>query len=545
MSVESIPNDELTAQREKALVELGNGNVEAAHQIFKLVVRANSEDSTAWIGLGECLEQMSNPMGAKSAYNQARRVNPESFLAAHGLGRSLIMLDRPQMAVAALKDAIALDPNSEATWCDLGTAYKNLQRYPDAEDSFHNALSLNPNFSLAHLNLGNCFREQGDLKKAIAHFEKALSLDPSSIHAVTNLAATVSDTGETDAAITVIDKHLKSHPDNVECHQNKALILLRAANLSDGFEEYEWRFQPSRFGVPVRPFPRPKWRGEPLEDRSLLIWLEQGIGDEILSLSIWKTLLNSEDGRRCIVECDPRLQDLLKRSFPLVTVVDRQTPPAARTKESDLTCAAWSGARFLDTTPAYSPDKHGYLVADRAAALALRKKYEGLAQGRTIVGLSWSSAARKGRLKTPPIASWDALLQDEDYFFVNLQHAPSEDDLAHLQDKSRGRFYVDKPPQASTNLDNHAAELSAVDAVVTISNSTAHLAGALGVAVATAVPSGYGGFWYWFRDRTDSPWYPSMRICRQTSPENWQSAISSAHEWLKTSPWGGKPLSQG
>ncbi|MBT5241781.1 MAG: tetratricopeptide repeat protein [Rhodospirillaceae bacterium] len=533
MSSVPLSGSERAAQREKALIELGRGDVTSAYQLFKSVVDVDTEDSIAWLGLGECLEKMSSMKSAMHAYGQARRVDPNSYLAAHGLGRMLIALGHFKTAVNVLKDSVAHSPGSEAAWCDLGTALTNLKQYSDAEHSFQKAISLNPKYALSYLNLGTNFRERGAPEDAIGNYRKSLSLDPDSVHAATSLAATLSDVGDMDTAIEVVDQYLEHHPNDIEAHQNKALFLLRGGKLGAGFEEYEWRLRPSRFGIPIRPFQYPTWRGDKLKNRSLLIWLEQGIGDEILSLSIWNSFLHSDEGHRCIIESDLRLTDLIKRSFPFVTVVDRQTPPDYKTEKANLTCPAWSGARFLGVPPIYTSDKRHYLVADSAASSALRKKYERLAQGKAIVGLSWSSDARKGHLKTPPISSWDILMQDEDCFFVSLQHAPSEDDVTHLSEMSGGRFHIDTPAEAPVSFDDHASEISALDAIITISNSTAHLAGALGTPVATVVPSGYGGFWYWFRGRSDSPWYPSMRICRQPGPGVWPPAISSAHVWLK------------
>jgi tetratricopeptide (TPR) repeat protein len=514
-----------------------SGDLSSSKQLFEQFLLSTPNDPIGWTGLGMCLEKMLHYQAAANAYNRALTLEPRSFQAAHGLGRLLINLDRADEAIPVLLSSIEINPGSDAAWSDLGSAQLALNQLSNANQSFRHAVALNPRFLPAIVNLGACLREQGKTTEAVLAFESALDIDPNYSSAVTRLAVTLSDLGNIEQSLNVLDRYLETHPNDIQCHQNKALILLRSGSFKDGFLEYEWRLSPSPLGVEIRPFSLPRWQGDKLEERKLLIWLEQGIGDEILSLGLWDKALRDDIQNRYIIECDHRLAPLIQRSYPATKVVPRQDPPAPETKAADLVCPGWSIARFLGDDLSRSSSLPGYLSANHQASKILRSKYEQLAGGRTIVGLSWASGARSRNLKTPTLETWKLLLTNDTYFFVSLQHAPSHLDISALSEIAGREIYVDPVIDTTQNLDESAAQLAALDAAVTISNSTAHLAGALGIPVATVVPLGYGGFWYWHRDRSDSPWYPSMRVCRQKEPGHWPSAIAEACDWLKSSPW--------
>lgn len=513
--------------------KLKDGKFLEAYHDFNSVIHIRQEEGRAWEGLGQSLEKLGKPNDAVNAYARSVFLDPKNYLAMLYLGNLLIELNENEKAVAVLSKAADLNPSSASALSNLGTAYMNLRLFPDAAINFHRALAHSPKSIPALLNLGTCLRENGKPDLAVQVFENALSIDPNSLDAATRLGSTLSDLNKTDAALDVLDTYIEKHPQDAECHQNKALVLLRAGRLDDGLREYEWRRYPTRLAVPVRTFAAPRWNGEDIDNKTLLIWMEQGIGDELLSLSALHSHLSLSDKHAVMIECDSRISNLVSRSFPSVRVISRQNPPSTESKLADISCPAWSAARHLRSYKSIPTKSSGYLHADSETTSSLRSRYEEQSEGRKIIGLSWSSSGRTGTLKTPPLENWAQLLAVDDYFFVSLQYSASEEDSSALSNFSDGRFICDESIDTTNDLDQSAAQIAAMDAVITISNSTAHMAGALGVPVATVVPSGYGGFWYWFRERADSPWYPSMRICRQNTPGDWTHAIQEAIDWLE------------
>lgn len=523
----------IVSQLVNARQKLKAGKFIEAHHDFKGVIHVSPEEPRAWEGLGQSLERLGKPNEAVDAYARSTFLDPKNYMSTLHLGNLLIELNENEKAIAILSKAVDLNPSSAPALSNLATAYMNLRRFSDATINLHRALAYTPKSIPALLNLGTCMRENGKPELAVQIFENALSIDPDSLDAATRLGSTLSDLNKTDAAIEVLDQFIERHPQGAECHQIKALVLLRAGRLDDGLREYEWRHYPTKLGVPARPFAAPRWNGDDINDRTLLIWMEQGIGDELLSLSALHPHLSTPDKHAIMIECDSRICGLVRRSFQSVHIIPRQNPPSDETKFADISCPAWTAVRYLQADTNVPTEPRGYLQADSVTTSLLRSRYEQLAGGRKIIGLSWSSNSRTGKLKTPPPENWSRLLLDDRYFFISLQYSASADDASTLSNFSAGRFICDESVDTTNDLDQSAAQIAAMDAVITISNSTAHMAGALGVPVATVVPSGYGGFWYWFRERADSPWYPSMRICRQNTPGDWTHAIQEATDWLE------------
>jgi Flp pilus assembly protein TadD len=521
--------DELIAQA-KGLLRAGK--LHDARSMLEKASGADPENARTWAELGSVLLRLNDFSGAKSVLVKSLRRDQSDWRVIHNFGRAQLQLDETEGAIQALTQAVALNPSAEAVWCDLGTAQMAAGAFGDAEYSFRYAISINKKFWIAYFNLANCVREQGRMDEALRGYRRALDANPDFSAAAAAYASTLSDAGRVEEALASLDMFLGRHPGDVECHQRKSLILLRAGHLSEGFKEYEWRLTPTQDGVPVRPFRQPRWQGQRDLNSTVLIWLEQGIGDEILSLSMLEALV--ADTGPCLVECDPRLVPLISRSFQNVTAVPRSDPPHPLTKTADLMCPIWSSGMRYRSEFGLFPQHSGYLKSDATLTSTLRHKYSDMANGRKVVGISWSSGGARGLAKTPPLETWRPLLQQENVFFISLQYAPAPEDIAALSDMNGQPVYVDHDIDHVSSIDNAAAQIAAVDGVVTVSNTAAHLAGALGRPVATVIPSGFGGFWYWFRERTDSPWYPSMALCRQSTPGDWASAVTRARDWINS-----------
>jgi len=508
------------------------GKLSDALKVFEEAVQLDSTSAQAWAGLGSVNFKLGHLAAARRALQKSLLIDQSDWRVIHSYGCACLQLEKIEDAIKALIQAVTINPGSEAAWCDLGSAQMANGAFADAEYSFRYAISINKNFAIAYHNLANCVRERGSIDDAIRGYRRALAADPDFSAAAVAHASTLSDSGRIDEAIAVLNSFLAHHPNDPLGHQYKGLILLRSGDLKAGFEEYEWRLTPTPDGVPVRPFTQPLWRRDQNSGKKVLVWLEQGIGDEILSLNLLNSIL--ADVSSCIVECDPRLVPLVSRSFDGITVIPRSDPPNPLTKTADVSCPIWSSGDLYRSNFESFPEHNGYLRADPERARELRRKYLDLANGRKIIGLSWSSGGVRGRAKTPPLEAWQPLLNRDNVLFVSLQYAAAETDVVTLSKLAGKEIYVDPGVDQVNDIDAAAAQIAAVDATVTVSNSAAHLAGALGRPAATLLPSGYGGFWYWFRARTDSPWYPSTTLCRQTEPGDWQSAIARANDWLQS-----------
>ena len=305
LSDKTTRHKSVEAEKNNAARYLIKGEFRLAKQIFEKLVENDSQDVTALIGLGEALEGVGKVERAILAFKSAVSLSPRAFDPLRHLGRIYLDQHRYKKALQFLSRATDVNPASDMTLVDLGVAYRSFDDPGAAIECFRKATELNPNSIAAHYNLAASLRENGEPESAVEILNSILEKNPSSIDVRVLAASILSDLNEMDQAIALLNDYLKIHPESAECRQNISLIQLRAGRLGDGFDNYEWRLTPNAASVSVRPFSQSVWRGEPLVNERLLLWLEQGVGDEILSLSLLEQII--ERAPNCIVECDPRL----------------------------------------------------------------------------------------------------------------------------------------------------------------------------------------------------------------------------------------------
>jgi hypothetical protein len=225
-----------------------------------------------------------------------------------------------------------------------------------------------------------------------------------------------------------------------------------------------------------------------------------------------------------VLEVEPRLVALFARSFPAVTVIGLKPELATVAADAQIPFGSLGGF-FRPDWDAFPRRDRGYLTADAARTAALRAR---LAQdGRRVIGVSWiSKAPFGGASKSARLPDFAALLHRPNTRFVDLQYGDTSAERAALRDTLG--IEVERLPDIDTmnDIDGLAALISACDAVVTVSNTTAHLAGALGVPTWVMVPHGHARIWYWFRDRPESPWYPRVRVRRQNRGQPWADVVA-------------------
>jgi len=191
---------------------------------------------------------------------------------------------------------------------------------------------------------------------------------------------------------------------------------------------------------------------------------------------------------------------------------------------------------YLRPTAASFPKPHKYLEADAAQVAEFRQRYKQDSTDR-IVGIAWHSAnPQAGAEKSTPLTAWADILRTPGYRFVSLQYGEHAQAHKHLRAATGLALIVDKTVDAKNDLARFAAQVAAMDLVISVSNTTVHFAGALGVPVWTLVPASVGRIWYWFLDRADSPWYQSMRLLRQERDVDWSPVLHAAAESLRRWP---------
>jgi Flp pilus assembly protein TadD len=449
---------------------------------------------------------------AVAAYRDVVARAPAHVDARMNLGELLATAGRHAEAAEEFAAAVRLKPTHARAHYNLAVTYAALGRARDAIVSYRSATACDPRLFQAHANLGVLLHDDGALDEAEVAYRKALAINPNDQETLNNLAVLCRDRGQFADAAGFFDRAINVRPMLAEPHRNKALMLLLTGNYASGWAEYEWRWSCKNMSGLVRPFSWPRWRGEPLgAGESLLVWGEQGLGDEILFAGMLDDLVAR--GLSLVWEADARLVGLLQRSNPLVRVIPRQSPPADELQGLGIAaqCPAGSLGQYFRSSGDAFPGRPRYLSPDAERVADMRRRIAGDGAA-PLVGVSWLSRNPEiGRLKSTVLEDWSALLKMPGVRFVDLQYG---DTAAERAKESNGRLIHIDDLDLTADLDGVAALIAACNVVLTVSNTVAHLAGALGVSTWVLVPAAAGKLWYWGNAVQTSPWYPSVRIIR-------------------------------
>jgi Tfp pilus assembly protein PilF/ADP-heptose:LPS heptosyltransferase len=430
---------------------------------------------------------------AEQIYLQALAIDSHHPDALHLLGMIAYQTGRDEDAVELIRKAIAIKGDAASYHSNLGNVLQSQGKLAEAGACYQRALVLKPDVAEVHLNLGNIFKAQGDVDSSLACYRRALSLNPASA----------------EAAVA------------------ESMALLLKGDCASGWKNFERRWQTQDYDTQMRSYAQPLWKGEQLTSGRLLIWSEQGIGDEIMFAGLIPTTMRT--GNRCVLDCDARLQPIFSRSFPGIDVVSGADP--AGHPELEIAAHLPSGSLpglFRNLTGAFEETRSPYLAASPFAQSRFRARY---ADGRKLVGLAWHTKNRKtGRSRSIDLTLLAPLFNRPGIRWVSLQYGDS-DTLEEQARAANAPVLVDPEVDQLSDIDDFAAQVAAMDLVITIDNSTAHLAGALGVPTWVLLP--FAPDWRWQLNRTDSPWYPTVRLFRQRMLGNWQSVVRDVENALE------------
>jgi tetratricopeptide (TPR) repeat protein len=557
--------DELTAL---AVSLRRQGKFAAAKEAALHAVRAGRGHAAAWFNLASALAALGESSPAEDAYRKALALQPHYAEAWSNFGGLLGALGRWHDAVSAYRKGVAADGRLAPIWSNLCNALCTVGEYVEAEQAGRKAVQLDPQFAPAWVNLaralqgtkqhaeaceacrraidaapqladawaglGNALMGMRRFDRAIEAYENSIALRPDSAHVHANLGVALRRAGSSTPALRSLRRALELDPANGFASWNLANALLEKGELESGWQHYE-----SRWRCPDAPPRRFADKGAWPARGRLLIWGEQGVGDEILYAGMAAEIAAA--GVDVTLESDARLAPLFQRSFAGLTVCARRDPPELLAERFDAIVASGAlGARLRSSWGDF-PKHSGYLMADPARAARYRRALQALSpRSSLIVGIAWRSRNPElGAEKSAPLSEWRALLEVPGVTFVNLQYGAVESECAQAEQRYGVRIVRLPEPDLQDDLDGLAALQSACDLIVSTSNVTAHLAGALGRHAWILLPQRIGRLWYWFHDRADSPWYPSLALITQSRDGDWASAIEPAAQRLRTRVQGG------
>jgi len=505
----------------QGLVAHGLGDAQGALEALEKAVSLDPSDASLLNNLGEIYRGLGRLEEAETRYRKALALKSDYTEAHYNLGRVLQALGRTKEAAQSYdrhgselqklgrveeaaqshRRALALQSDFAEAHYNLGTALSYLRRYSEAAPCFVRALELKPDFVDAHINLGNCFKGLGRLEEAERSYRRALELKP-------------------------------NHP---VASYNCSLVKLLLGEYRVGFKLYELRFEGEGGAAAYFQYmsgqlgAKSFWQGEHLEGRTLLLWQEQGAGDCIMAMRYLSQLKERRAGR-VMIHCDASLARLAQTFGVVDEVVVRDRPLSVGT--FDCHCPIMSLPRLFDTTVETIPNQVPYLRVPEDLSRKWANKFGGVTPLR--VGFAWAGGKLlpQDALRSIPLEVFAPLLGVAGVNFVSLQKGEAADRL------KGGRWKIlDWMSECEDFLDT-AALVEQLDLVVSVDTAVAHLAGALGKPV--WLLSRFDGDWRWMPGREDSPWYPTMRIFRQTKTGDWGEVMTRVTSALQVRVYPGR-----
>ena len=387
-----------------------------------------------------------------------------------------------------------------------------------------------PNGDQFFIEYGAMLRDNHRFEEAFTVANDALATYPNTIDLLRLRGSLYITFGEHEKALADAYRVYELAPENHQAYFAIGLIKMLASDCTDGFEEFAGLRNRS-FEVHKLAPAIPEWKGEDIAGKHLVYWANEGIGDIIMYASFLPHLLQRKV--RISGAVPEKLSLLLSRSFPEIPLMPMLTAGVmeyAKTR-GDVFSAISQFVPLL--LPSYTPAQHApYLKADAKKTKALREKYQQMFGDKKRIGISWftknqDSASRRNI----PLAEWAALFALPNVQFISLQYGDHAKEIAQAQAQFPGKLYVDEHVDAYEDIDGLAAQMMALDEIITIDNTTIHLAGALGVKATLLLSC--ASEWRWGLRRTDTRWYKSVTLLRQQDLRDWGSELHALYTRLK------------
>jgi tetratricopeptide (TPR) repeat protein len=444
---------------------------------YRRAISLKPDFAEAYNNLGNALFEMRQHQAAEEAYREAIRFAPEYAQAHNNLGFLLQAINRFDEALACCENAVRLSPNYPNAYTNLGIVLHKLERFEDALEVFQRGLVIAPCYADCRASMAGVLIELGRPDQALIECNRALRDDPRSFASYLNIGMAHYMLGRFDKAVDFLNKALDFGADKGVVGNAMGYVLFSMGDIARGWEGYDHRFASAK----MRPFDSPTWAGEDLSGKTLLIWGEQGVGDEIFFASLFGKALNQ--AQRCVIECGPKLQPLFARSFPGAVVVASSEPPHPATANAiDYQCAAGSLGRWLCPTLDQMPRQHRYLTPDAARLAYWRARIAGLGTGLKI-GICWRSSINRGNrlLQYSTLDQWGALFQLPGVHFVNLQYDECTAELEHARQQFDIALHHYPEVDMYDDLDETSALIASLDVVIGAGTAVTALSVALGV----------------------------------------------------------------
>jgi len=502
-------------------IKLQQGQFGEARRLFSAAVKADPRVAMAWCHLGQAEYALKRPTEALQCFDKALALAPDDADVLYQHANALLSLERTRDALAELQIVLARKPQHFEARLNNGLAQAKLGFTEGALADFEAALALAPQHPVAHYNRGVALIKLGRYAEAVAANDRAIAAAPQHRGAWLNRGKALAQLQRLDEAIASYGEVLALRKDYAEAHFNLAMALLTIGDYRRGFAEYEWRWR--RTGMPPQQSRgRPLWLGEySLAGKTILLHAEQGLGDTI-QFARYVPLVAAQ-GAKVLLEVQPELNSLLSRLEGAAAVMARgQTPPPF-----DLHCPLGSLPLALKTELQTVPAPTSYLSADEAHLQKWSARLQQIPSPRVAIAWSGNPAHDNDRNRSVAFGAL-APLFTTGANLISIQRDLRSEDVGRLTAETRLIHVGGELDDFSDT----AAVLALCDLVISVDTAPVHLAGAMGRPVWVLVP--FAPDWRWTLEGETTPWYPSVRLFRQSSVGDWSAAIATLATALRS-----------
>ena len=497
------------------------GKMADAIRTYKKVLAIKPDYAEAYYNMGTAFKDQRELDGAVKAYKKALAIKPDYLEALNNIGATFKEQGKMDEAIGAFINAVSLDPNNIGAYYNMGICLKSQRKLDKAVEAYIKVVNIKPDHTEAHYNMGVALQEQGRLDTAIEAYTKALAIKPDYAEAYCNMGLALADQGKLEEAIKAYNKSLSIEPNYADAHCNLGYALLAAKNFHQGFKHHEWRWKTKTRVDYFLKSAKPIWDGE--NNQRVLVWGEQGIGDEIMFSSVILDLYAAS--LQVLVKCDERLIPLFKRSFPADIAYFSKSKPVPEDKYDFHIPVGSLPLTFRKSQECFRKNASGFLKCDMPKAERIKTLLKHKNGGK-IIGISWKtkSVLKNASNRDVKLAELAKALDRSNTQLLCLQYGDVFDEIEAVRRDFGINVTQFGEIDNMSDIDGLASLIMACDQIVSTTNATVHLAGALGAKVTALLP--FSPRWIWGTGY-ESFWYETVTPLKQKSHHNWDNVLEN------------------
>jgi len=497
-------------------------------------IELNQYDVEAWSNLGVVLNVLKFFERALASFDRCIELKPDLSDAWNRRGFALNELNRAEEALLSFGRAIELKSDSVSAWNNRGSVLNELKRHKEALVCYDKCIELDSSYTEAWNGRGVALAEIKQHEEALSSYDRCIELKPDVAEVWNNRGVALGELKRYEEALYSYDKSIALNPDFPDAYYFKGLLQLSHRNFLQGFENCLWRWKTKKFLNHYIDTSLPLCNPMTFSGH-VLLWAEQGLGDEIFYASMLSQANNTCS--KITLLADRRLHTIFKRSFPNIDLIDKAlindlaniSYGKANTHAPIGDLGHLIGLDFETIAKTRKP----FILTDSNKTIELKKVLP-KDIGKIVCGISWRSINKDlGVAKSLTLRNLAPLINNSNFSFVNLQYGDVNSEIKSLKEFTSNEIYSLNGVDLFHDIDGLLALIDSCDLVVTTSNVTAHLAGSIGKRGCILVPYSKGRIWYWHLNDIYSLWYPSLKLFYQENPNDWTSAINQMVDWIE------------